>query len=125
MIIGSVLETGDAVIGVTLRGPSEVELGVEAVVDTGFNDFLTLTSTTIEQLGLTFREYGRFTLADGTESASRLFTADVSWCSGWRRILVIEMDGGPLVGMALLRGTRLEIDVIPSGRVSITPLGLS
>jgi clan AA aspartic protease len=94
----------------------------QAVVDTGFNDWLALPPGAIEKLALPFREEGRYTLADGSETASRLFAAEVEWLGRLRRILVAEMDGGPLLGMALLRGSYLGIEVIDGGRVEIRTL---
>jgi hypothetical protein len=36
--------------------------------------------------------------------------------------LVLEADGGPLVGMALLRGSRMTMDIEVGGTVMIEPL---
>jgi hypothetical protein len=39
-----------------------------------------------------------------------------------RRLLVDEADTDPLLGMALLSGYELKIDVCSRGKVEITPL---
>ena len=122
MIVGSVGSGGDAVVRVRVRGPRSTTVEFQTVVDTGFNDWLTLSRTDIEALALPFREEGRYTLADGSETVSRLFAAEVEWFGRWRRVLVVEMDGGPLLGMAMLRGFFLGVEVIDGGRVEIRPL---
>jgi len=125
MIVGSVGYGGDAVVCVRVRGPRSTPVEFQTVVDTGFNDWLTLSRRDIEELALPFREEGRYTLADGSETASRVFAAEVEWLGRWRRVLVVEMDGGPLLGMAMLRGFFLGIEVIDGGRVEIRPLDAS
>jgi predicted aspartyl protease len=121
-MIGSV-HYGEAILPLRVRGPRGTIEPIEAILDTGFNDWLTLSPSQIVILELAFREEGRYVLADGSEAVSRLFEAEIEWVGQWRRILVVEMDGGPLVGMATLRGCHLDIDVVENGRVEIRPLG--
>ena len=122
MIVGAVQSDGDAVVSLRVRGPNGSLSLVEAVVDTGFNDSLTLTPRIVTTLGLLFREEGHYTLADGSEARTRLFAAEVEWSDQWRRVLVAEMEGTPLVGMNLMHGCRLTVDVIEGGRVEIRAL---
>jgi clan AA aspartic protease len=122
MIVGTVEGSGDAVVSLRIRSPRSEPVAFKVVVDTGFNDWLTLPLSAIQSLALLFREEGRFTLADGSETVSRIYAAEVEWLGAWRRVLVVEMDGGPLLGMAMLRGHRLSIDVRDGGRVEIQAL---
>jgi hypothetical protein len=64
----------------------------------------------------------RCTLADGTESISRAFEAEVHWLGIWLRVLVAEIEGIPLLGMALLGGCFVGIEVKEGGLVEIRPL---
>lgn len=123
MIVGYVEATGDAVVPLPVKGIRGRVLDVRAVLDTGFNGCLTLSQAEIESLGLTHWEAIRCVLADGSDSISRVFTADVHWLGQWRRALVIEAEGGPLLGIAMLRGTFLAMEVTDGGRVEIRPLG--
>ena len=68
MIVGTVQPGGDAVVPVRVRGERAAPEN-QVVVDSGFNDWLVLARDAIEALGLTFREEGRFTLADGSVAA--------------------------------------------------------
>ena len=52
-----------------MQGPSGRSRGIEAVVDTGFNGFLTLSATLVSELGVPFVSIGRTTLSDGSEIA--------------------------------------------------------
>ena len=122
MIVGTVQPDGDAVVSIRVRGPGGRSLQFEAVVDSGFNDSLTLNPKDIATLALPFREEGHYTLADGSEATARLFAAEVEWFGQWRRLLVAQMGGMPLMGMALMQGSRLTINVVDGGRVEIRPL---
>ena len=93
-----------------------------AVVDTGFNGFLTLAPLTVSRLGLPVRAPTLATLADGTQVQLDVFEATVLW-DGRRRILpILEAVGGSLVGMSMLRGYRLVVDVVDGGAVTIALL---
>ena len=122
MITGSVHPGGEIVVPVRLRGPNGFIAEVQSVVDTGFNDWLTLSPQAIDELALRLREEGRYTLADGSQAVARPFALEIDWFGQWRRILAVEIDGGPLLGMATIRGCYLGIEVIDGGHVEIRPL---
>ena len=96
----------------------------EAIVDTGFNGWLSLSPALITFLELPFRNRGRATLADGSESVFDIYEATVLWDGQGRRIAIDEADTTPLVGMALLHGSELSMQIIDGGEVSIKPLPL-
>jgi predicted aspartyl protease len=113
------VHSGEAIVPLRLRGHRGSIAPIQAVLDTGFNDWLTLSPDQIAALELRLREEGRYTLADGSVTISRLFEGEVEWFGAWRRILVVELDGGPLLGMAMLSGCRLTLEAIENGRVEI------
>ncbi len=123
MMTGEVEASGDAVIAVNVRGPGGTTIEARAVIDTGFNDYLTLPLTTIEYLQLIAMEEVRYSLADGSETLTRVFAGEIEWFGEWRPILVVAMEATPLLGMAALRGSSLRIDVVDGGRVEIRPIG--
>ena len=51
MITGIVNEYGEAVIPLVVRGQSGQEVKIQAVIDTGFNGFLTLPPQVVMTLG--------------------------------------------------------------------------
>ena len=58
----------------------------------------------------------------GSVANSQTYAGTVDWHGETRRVRVHEVDGRPLIGMSLLRGSRLVVDVIEDGGVSIEPL---
>jgi clan AA aspartic protease len=118
MITGVVSPNLEATIQVTVIGPAR-QLEIEAVIDTGFDGWLSLSSDSISHLGLAWRGRGRALLADGSDSVFDIYEGTVAWENGPRRIRVDEADTAPLVGMALLNGHELNIQVRPGGAVRI------
>jgi predicted aspartyl protease len=67
MITGTVNADSEAVIRLVVQGPVGHVHEIEAVIDTGFNGFLTLPSALVTMLGLTRLSRGRALLANGSE----------------------------------------------------------
>ena len=122
MITGIVTAYREAIIHLTVRGPQRQEQEIEAIIDTGFDGFLTLPPTLIAALGLAWRRRGRAMLADGSESLFDIHEAIVSWDGAPRRVAVDAVDIDPLIGMSLLSGYELTIQVAEGGKVIISLL---
>lgn len=122
MITGLVTADRQAIITLTVRGPAGQEHEIEAIVDTGFDGWLSLPSSVIVQLGLTWLQRGRALLADGRESVFDIYEATVIWDGQVRRIPVDEAETAPLAGMSLLDGYELTMQVRSSGNVIIRAL---
>jgi clan AA aspartic protease len=105
-----------------VRGPTGQEQEIEAVIDTGFDGNLSLPPSVIVLLNLEWRERGRALLADGSESVFDIYEGTVLWDGQARRIPVHEAETIPLVGMSLLQGYELTVQVQPGGNVTIKPL---
>ena len=58
-------------------------------------------------------------MGDGSEVFLDAFEAVVLWDSDERRVVTLETKGEALVGMAMLSGYRMELDVVEGGRVAI------
>jgi clan AA aspartic protease len=95
---------------------------VEAIVDTGYNGALTLPSSLVVELGLPFRIRSSATLGDGSTSLFDVHDGIVHWNGRPLRIAVDVADTEPLLGMALLYGHELMIEVIEGGALSIREL---
>lgn len=122
MITGVVTPAREAVFSLALSAPGGDMLEIEAVIDTGFDGFLTLPSDLIQRLALPLLGRVRAALGDGSEIGMAGFEARVAWDGSEREALVLEADGVPLVGMAMMLGCRLTIDVEPDGFVRIESL---
>jgi clan AA aspartic protease len=121
MITGRVTALREATVDLTVTGPTQRRQVIEAVLDTGFNGFLTLPNHVVRALGLPFVGNRRATLGDGSVVALDLYLATVFWHEQEREVLVLQADGGALVGMALLYGNRVVLHVIDDGEVLIEP----
>lgn len=103
-----------------LRGNAKV-LEVEAIVDTGYNSYLTLPTELIQQLDLESESESFAVLADGTSCRIGVYSADIEWDGVWKKIFVSAVGDETLLGMRLLAGHKLSVDVVPGGLVSIEP----
>ena len=121
MIEGVVNANLEAVVTLTLRGEDGQEREIEAVIDTGFNGFLTLPPALVTELGLPFASTGRATLADGSEAAFDVYDATVLWDGQPRSVESGAVGDAPLVGMSLLDRHDLSIQVRDGGRVVVQP----
>lgn len=91
-------------------------------LDTGFNGYLTLERRTIEYLRLSSTEATEFTLGDGSVVLFKRYFATVFWNGAPRRVVLLEADGSPLLGMSMLEGCRLTLEARDDGPVCIEPL---
>lgn len=119
---GQVNDRREPVVTLTVFGFGGNSVSVDAIVDTGFDDYLTLPLETIATLALSASESMPVMLADGSIINSLFFDAEVEWNNTVRSISVQSAPGPPLIGMRLLEGSRLIIDVTLGGPVQILPL---
>ena len=119
MIEGVVNANLEAVVILPLQDLSGQTREVEAVVDTGFNGYLTLPPMLMEDLELPVVGDGEAVLADGSEAAFDVYGVTVLWDGQPMYVETGAVGVDALVGMALLDGHNLNIDVEDGGRVLI------
>lgn len=122
MIVGEVTSSREAVVRLLMRGPTGEERAFDAVIDTGFNFFLTLPPDAIAELNLIRRSTSRVILADGSETRANVYAVTVIWDGKPIRIPVEEADTTPLIGMELMEGYELRMQCMEGGRVVIEKL---
>jgi clan AA aspartic protease len=122
MIIGAVNADREAIIHLVVRGPDGQEQEVEAVIDTGFTGFLTLSPSLIAFLGLEWRGQAHAILDDGSVQAFDVYAATVIWDGQPRTVEVDAADTDPLIGMGLIYRYDLRIHVVEGGTVTIEAL---
>jgi predicted aspartyl protease len=122
MITGRVTAQQQALIPLTLHDWQGQVATVEAIVDTGFNGFLTLPLPEIARLRFPYEGIADVILGDGDTVRLDSFAGTVLWDGEVRTGLVLAANGLPLVGMALLSGSRVCLEVIANGPVSIERL---
>ena len=121
MITGKIRDERVAIIEVEVIGLNQ-RAKIDAILDTGFTDYLTLPEFLIDYLKLPRIGTRRAIIAHGGAVLLNLYLAKVIWHGKERDIEVLQTDKQPLVGMSLLRGSRVTLDVIANGDVTIAPL---
>ena len=119
MIEGVVNAAFEPVVTLVLQGPSGQTSEVEAVIDTGFTGFLTVTPALATELRLDFRGTSRATLADGSDVTFPQYGIGVLWGDQPRYVEAAAADTIPLIGMRMLDMHDLGIQVRTGGRVVI------
>jgi clan AA aspartic protease len=118
-VITGTVQAREGRIRLRVRGSRRQEREIDAVIDTGYTASLSLPPSLIASLGLRWKSSGRGLLADGSECLIDIYLAQVLWDGNERRVLVDEADTDPLIGMALLRGYELNMQVRSRGKVTI------
>ena len=90
-----------------------------AVIDTGFTGHLTLSVELARSLALPELGSEEMVLADGSTEVASVHRATVEWHGRSRTLPALAVGDDPLIGMALLAGSRLEMDAVPGGEVVI------
>ena len=121
MITGKIVNNQEAIIELEIVDANDTEK-VEAIIDTGFTGELILPGDLIDRLGLPRIGELPITLGDGNEIDVGLYIGMVLWLGENRIVQVLRTDSRPLVGMSLLYGNRLTLDVVTDGEVTIETL---
>ena len=119
MIEGAVNAELEAVVTIPLISPEGQDREIRAVVDTGFNGYLILPPTLVAELGLSVVGEGEAVLADGSEAAFDVYGVTMLWDGEPRYVETGAVGADPLVGIAMLEGHDLSIQVRDGGRVVI------
>ncbi len=113
-VVNAAYETA---VPLRVRGPAGRVRELEGVIDTGYSGFLTLPPTLVGELGLPFGTIGQATLADGREATFGVHSVTVLLDGQSKDVDVCVSETAPLVGMRLLDGYSVCVDVENGGRV--------
>ncbi len=117
------IPTGEPRVTIHVADISGETHPVEFLVDTGFDGDLTLSPALIRRLGLPHLRVGKVTLADNLDREFGVYGAEVSWNGKTVEVEVLESeDDPPLLGMAMLWGSRITIEAREGGLVTIEDL---
>ena len=122
MITGKVNADYEPIVGIAICYGFMKIHERDAIIDTGFDGWLSLPPDFIAALGLNWKRRGRALLADGSESIFDIYEATVVWDGQFLTIPIDEADSDPLVGMSLMEGYELNIQVINGGMVKLMKL---
>ncbi|MEM9217787.1 MAG: clan AA aspartic protease [Cyanobacteria bacterium P01_F01_bin.150] len=122
MMQGVVSPRREAILPLVVGSDSGQRDLINAVIDTGFDGFLSLPSEIIVRLGLPWTISNSATLGDGSETVFDFYTGTVIWDGQYREIDIAESETEPLIGMAMLYGYRFQVDAVEGGIVKIEAL---
>lgn len=120
MIRGSVNRHLEPWIEINIQDRGGESHLVQAILDTGFNGFLTLPAAWLLDMDLESSGQTHVTLADGRDIVSDVFIAIVLWNGQWITIDVEAADTEPFIGMSLLHGYDVRLRVEPGGEVLVS-----
>jgi clan AA aspartic protease len=123
MITGFVNVEFEPIVPLSIRRTDGKIFTQDAIVDTGFNGWLSLPPDLITQLNLTWKRRGRAILGDGSECVFDVYEAVVVWDGTPLTIPVDEADSEPLVGMSLMEGYQLTMQIFAGGQVELRKVG--
>jgi clan AA aspartic protease len=122
VIAGSVNTDREAIISLQVVDAGGQPHAVEAIIDTGFSGFLTLPPSTIALLGPVLRGHHQVILGDGSVGLLDVHVGTVLW-DGQPRLIDIDCaNTDPLVGMSLLDGYALYVEVRAGAGMTISAL---
>ena len=119
MIAGVVNGDFEAIITLSICDSEGKVYNQQAIIDTGFNGWLSLPPDLIARLNLKWKRRGRAILGDGSECVFNVYEAVVVWDGDRVTIPIDEADSEPLVGMSLMEGFQLMVQVFEGGNVEI------
>ena len=119
MIRGTVNADFDAIVNLSICSSKGKVCSQDAIIDTGFNGWLSLPPDLIAKLNLKWKRRGRAILGDGSQCIFNVYEAVIVQDERYRTIPIDEADSEPLVGMSLMEGYQLIIQVFEGGNVEI------
>jgi clan AA aspartic protease len=102
MMQGVVNRRCEAILPLVVGNLSGKRQVIDAVIDTGFNGFLTLPSSIITTLDLPWNASDIVTLGDGSETLFDLYAVTIIWDGQFLEVDVAESETELLIGMSLL-----------------------
>lgn len=119
MIVGKITDALDAVVPITILLGANSVIEIDAVLDTGFNGALAISRSLGEQMGLKSTDFTEAMLADGRIMSICCSEVSIEWGGARRDVVAWFLGGSCLIGMELLKGFRLLMDVEPGGDISV------
>lgn len=122
MMQGRVDQNCEATIRLVVGTADGQRQMIDGIIDTGFTGFLTLPSLVLNKLNMQAYRREQGTLGDGSSCVFDVYRGLVIWDGEWRLIDINASEATPLVGMSLLYGYRMQLDIVEGGLVTISGL---
>ena len=92
---------------------------VEAMIDTGFDDFLTLPAHLVQRMGLVWASRMPMQVATSEWAQFDVYAADVLWLGNRLPLRVLQTQSEILVGTRLLWESQLTVQFWEGGSVNV------
>ena len=125
MITGIVNADFEQIISLSICGSDGKVYTQDTILDTGFNGWLSLPPDLIAELNLKWKRRGRAILGDGSECVFNVYEAVLVWDENFLTIPIDEANSEPLVGMSLMEGYQLVVQVFEGGLVELSTVAQS
>jgi clan AA aspartic protease len=119
MIRGAVNAEFEPLVPLSMRRADGKVFTQDAIVDTGFNGWISLPPDLITQLNLSWKRRGRAILGDGSECVFDVYETVVIWDETLLTVPVDEADSEPLIGMSLMESYQLTMQILNGGYVEL------
>ncbi len=124
MITGIVNADFEPVVQISVCDSNGTVYVQDAVIDTGFNGWLSLPPDLITRLNLRWKRRGRAILGDGSECVFNVYEAVIIWDGVYLTIPIEEADSEPLMGMSLMENYQLIVQVFEGGFVELRKINM-
>ena len=111
-----------ALVTIQFVVPDKGSLSIEFVIDTGFTGYLCVPLDLLKQFCIVSCGDMRVQLADDSWVVLDLYPARILWHGVEMQIDAIATGSRPLIGTALLDGSRMNTEFRENGPVSLFPL---
>ena len=119
MTTGHIDQHGHPVLPVDLFDRQGRLHRVEAMIDTGFDDFLTLPAHLVQRMGLVWASRMPMQAATSEWAQFDVYAADVLWLGNRLPLRVLQTQSEILVGTRLLWETQLTVQFWEGGSVNV------
>ena len=110
------------IVTVSVMGKDGALRRFQAIMDTGFTGAVALPAPDVQRLGLSRLQPEEVRFANGESESCDVYQAKVIWDEREWSVGLHAIGVEPLVGMALLDGSRVTMDVAEGGPIVIEPL---
>ena len=121
MIVGAVISNLQGLVEIQVIHATGEAARRSFMVDTGFNGWLGLSDETLGELDVWPTSDADIMLADGTQRTVEQFMVTVVWENNLTVMTALK-SGIDLIGMRMVQGNRLTMDVKQAGVVEISPI---
>jgi clan AA aspartic protease len=122
MISGYVNDDLEPIVPLTVEDVSGNRQLLEARIDSGFDGWLSLSPAILASLGVPVVDREDVLLGDGSVQSVVVHDTPILWDGGPLVVRTDAFDTPPTIGLALLEGYEIRIEVKRGGMVTITKL---